>query len=68
MEFTRDDAAKWMRRHLEDHRDPRCGEINLTSLTEACAGAFEADEEGGPLDDSDHWIWEVAVEVTSQPD
>lgn len=63
--FTRETAATWMLANHVAHRDPRTNEVNLTSLAEACAEAFDVADEGGPLDDPDHWIWEVAVEVGS---
>lgn len=64
-EFTREAAAAWMRRSLDEHRDGRTLEVDCTGLAEACAEAFDMADEGGPLDDPDHWIWEVAVEVVS---
>ena len=51
-----------MRSIAEEHRDEN-GEINHTSLAEAIAAQFNENDEGGPLDDPDHWIWEVALEV-----
>jgi hypothetical protein len=60
--FNRTAARKFMRSIAEEHRDEN-GEINHTSLAEAIAARFDADGEGGPLDDPDHWIWEVALEV-----
>jgi hypothetical protein len=48
---------------LEEHRDARTSEIDLTGLAEAAAAAFGIDDEGGPLDDPDHWIWEAAIEA-----
>lgn len=57
-------ALAWMAQHAEDHRDG-CGDVNLTSLAEACADAFGVADEGGPLDDPDHWIWELALEAAS---
>ena len=45
-EFTRETAATWMRRSLDEHRDPRTLEVDCTGLAEACAEAFDmADEE-----------------------
>lgn len=63
--FTREAAEKWMLENHVAHRDPRTLEVNLTSLAEECAEAFDVADEGGLLDDPDHWIWEVAVEVAS---
>jgi len=62
MTFTKDSARRWMRRNLEDHRDD-VGEINATTLAEACADAFDANGLGGCLDDPDHWIWDLAIQV-----
>jgi hypothetical protein len=58
-------AKAWMRRAVRDdgaHID-ECGEVELTSLAEACADAFDQAHEGGPLDDEGHWVWAVALEV-----
>jgi hypothetical protein len=52
--------------HKEEHRDSRTGEINCTTLTEEAAHEFNADDEGGCLDDSDHWIWELALDVAEE--
>lgn len=62
--FNRASATAWMLLEHVAHRDPRTLEVNHTSLAEACAEAFDVADEGGPLDDPDHWIWEVAVEVS----
>lgn len=51
-----------MRANLLDHIDPRTGEPDCTGLAEDCALEFDHDEW---LDDPDHWIWEVAVEVAT---
>ena len=66
--FTRTAAKQWMRdevfaygRHIESS-----GEVNMTSLAEACADAFDQADEGGPLDDSEHWLWEVALAVRDE--
>lgn len=63
--FTEEEARRWMIANLEDHRDGRTGEVDCTGLAEACAEAYDVADEGGPLDDPDHWIWDVAVEVGS---
>lgn len=51
---------RWMRAHLDEYRDPRTGEVNLTELVEAwdreCA-------DGGATLDSDHIAWEIATKV-----
>lgn len=59
-------VTAWMRAHLEEHRDPRTYEVNLTSLAEAAADAFDVADEGGPLDDPDHWIWDAAIEAADE--
>jgi hypothetical protein len=61
--WNRSAARKWMRSMVETYQDRVTGEVNLTEIVEGCAGAFGVDGIGGPLDDPDHWIWEVAVEV-----
>lgn len=60
--MTRAEAKRWMRAHSAEHID-ECGDVNFTSLAESCACAFDCADEGGPLDDETHWIWDVAVEV-----
>lgn len=62
--FTRTAVEAWMLLALDEHRDALTGEVNHTSLAEAAADAFDVADEGGPLDDPDHWVWEVAVEVS----
>lgn len=54
----------WMYLNYTDYIDQ--GEINLTELTEGAANHFGIDEIGGPLDDSDHPIWEFALLVESR--
>lgn len=63
MTFNEDSVRRWMRSNAEDHRDALTREVNATSLAEAAAGAFDVDHVGGPLDDPDHWIWEIAVDL-----
>ena len=58
-------VTNWMRVNRTDHKDRRTGEINATSLAEAAAAEFDMNEEGGPLDDETHWIWDAAAEVAS---
>lgn len=36
------------------------GEVNLTLLAEAAADEFDRDKW---LDDPDHWVWDLAIEV-----
>jgi hypothetical protein len=32
----------------------------------AAAGAYGIDDEDGPLDDPEHWIWEAAIEAAGE--
>lgn len=50
----------------ENHIDNQTGEVNLTSLAESAAIHFNQDHLGGPLDDPDHWIWEIAAEQSER--
>lgn len=62
--FTREAAERWMLNAVNDGLHMEHGEVNMTSLAEGCADHFDvADEEGSPLDDPDHWIWEVALAI-----
>lgn len=61
--FDRVAVTAWMRRNREDFRVARTGELNLTAMAETAAAEWDQDDEGGPLDDPDHWIWEAAVDV-----
>lgn len=63
MDFNKDNVRRWMRRNIADHRDPHTGEVNATTLAESAADAFDANGLGGPLDDPDHWIWDLAITV-----
>ena len=54
-------VRSWMRRHLEEHRDPLTGELDATGLAEVW-DASEAD--GGATLDPDHVAWEVAAELS----
>lgn len=53
---------RWMRRHVDEYRDQRTGEVNLTALVEAwdrtCA-------DGDATLDDDHPAWVVAAEFVS---
>ena len=63
--FTRSAAEAWMLMWRDEHADPHTGEVDCTALAEACAGAFDVADEGGPLDDETHWIWDIAVKVSA---
>jgi hypothetical protein len=53
---------QWMEAHKEDHRDPKTGELNYTSLSEECAQALRM--YGKPPDyDIPEEIFEIAIEV-----
>lgn len=64
--FDRRRVRAWMRNHANAHTD-QCGDVNMTSLSEAAAAEFNQDHLNGPLDDPDHWIWEVALDVATHP-
>lgn len=68
--FTRSAVTRWMRDEVFAYRQhlDECGEVNMTSLAESCAAAFDRAGVGGPLDDSTHWIWDVAREVHDEHD
>ena len=59
--FNKLNARNWCRRHADTFRDRRTGEVDSTALAEACAAHFDVDGLRGPLDDPDHWIWDVAI-------
>lgn len=61
--FNKGNVKLWMRNNYSEHVDDTTGEVNLTSICEAAADYFEEDNEGGPLDDPDHWIWECPIEL-----
>jgi hypothetical protein len=61
--MERKQARSWIRSNANNFRDPQTGEVNYTQLAEECAANFDADNEGGPLDDPDHWIWDEAAKV-----
>lgn len=57
-EFNEGAVARWMRAHADEYE-------SATELAEACADAFDVADEGGPLDDETHWIWDLALEAVS---
>ena len=65
--FAQCTALTWMRQHRAEHVDPTTNEVNCTSIAEACAHEFGENEEGGPLDDDSHWIWELALYIAESP-
>jgi hypothetical protein len=54
--FTRENVLRWMRLHVDEYGTE-------TELAEAAAEVFEVNDVPGPLDDEQHWIWEVAVDA-----
>lgn len=49
----------WMAAHYKEFISPRTGELNCTTLAEACAHALGHDEW---LDQEFHEVWEIALE------
>lgn len=61
--WNKPEVLRWMQANADDYRDRITGEVNLTALAEAAANHWCQDYEGGPLDDPDHWVWELAAKV-----
>lgn len=61
--FNQKNAKIWMKANKNDHIDTKTGEVNYTSLAEECCIYFDVANEGGPLDDETHWVWEIATQV-----
>lgn len=57
------EVRRWMQANRAAHVDPQTGELNCTGLAEAAAAEWDRDHEGGPIDDPDHWVWDLAVEA-----
>jgi hypothetical protein len=64
--MTKRAARQWMERNVRDYVDPKTGEVILTELAENCCQHFDCKDEGGPLDDSDHWVWDLAAQVATK--
>lgn len=64
--MTKGEARAWMIQNVHDYEDRSCGEVNCTALAEGCADAFGQADEGGPLDEETHWIWDLAVDVAEK--
>lgn len=64
--FTKTAAKTYMRNIVRFHRDKLTGEVNMTELAEHCATVFGVDHLGGPLDQTEHWIWDLAYEVSCE--
>lgn len=63
MKFDKYNVKVWMANNYQPHYDPITKEVNFTSLCEEAAEVFNQNFEDGPLDDTDHWIWECPVEI-----
>ena len=61
--FNKKNVKSYMNNIYLDHVDKATNELNHTSLVESAADYFEQDYENGPLDDPDHWIWEIVLEI-----
>jgi hypothetical protein len=59
--MKRSDVRRWMRRAWETD-----GYNTATELAERAAEAFACDYEGGPLDDEEHWIWDMAEKIATE--
>lgn len=57
---SRASIRRWMLANMEDYRDRRTGEINLTDLVEAWDRACA---DGGVTLDPDHIAWDVAASL-----
>ena len=61
--MTRREAKRWMQKNVSDHVDNLTGEVNMTSLAESCCDHFNENQIGGPLDQEDHFVWELASDI-----
>ena len=59
--FNKRNVSHWMRDNWDIYE-------SATELAENCAEIFEVDYEPGPLDDSNHWIWDLAVQFFIEKD
>ena len=50
----------WMLSNYDDFIDHQTGEINVTQLAVSCATGFDCQEW---LDDDEHLVWDIAVDV-----
>lgn len=62
--FDKKNVRGWMLLHCHEYLDS-IGVLNFTSLAEAAANAFDKADDGGPLDDETHWIWDLPFDVES---
>ena len=52
-----------MEKNIKDCVDSMTGEVDCTKLAEMCCEHFNCNDEGGPLDDPDHFVWDLAFQV-----
>lgn len=64
--FNKENVRAWMWSNREDSRDSATDCIDMTHLAESAADHFDMKDEGGPLDDETHWIWDLAAETDEQ--
>jgi len=57
---SRSSIRRWMLTNMEDYRDRRTGELNLTDMVEAWDRACA---DGGATLDPDHIAWDVAASL-----
>lgn len=65
MKFNKKNVRKWMDNNAASYTD-QINVVNMTELVVAAAQHFGQDDVGGPIDEEDHWIWDVAADVASQ--
>lgn len=68
MKFTKKNVLSWMHDNIEQFLSINTDDVYTTAMAKAAADAFEQAEQPGPLDDSDHWIWDAAHEVKESID
>jgi len=61
--FMKKLVKKWMIDNHQDYVDLATNSINLTELAEGAAYMFKHDEW---LDDPDHWIWDLPIEISDK--
>ena len=54
-------GLSWMRQNIEYFVEH--GEVNITTLAEACAHHFDRDDW---LDIETHWVWDIAVKAAKE--
>ncbi len=67
-EFNYQLVAKWMRTQLRAEPEVYLGaggEVNCTLLAENAAAHFKANDQPGPLDDPEHFIWTAATSTAA---